>query len=505
MTLTKADVMRIQATPPSHYDNIKEGPVSSVARAWLSMKNGEPQWIVIKSAPVIRKFSREPHDIRKELRILTELSHRNIISVLGSFDDEETDTLKVYMPYIPISLADLLSSPYFSPHPFPPQLPQDLVALRFHEAQFTTISRSIIVQVLCAVAYLHDESRRIAHRDIKPENILLTKDGCVKLIDFGVCWKEKEPGYSKQYDLWPEYSGKLYFEVCTGAYRAPELLFGTRAYDAIAVDLWSLGATLAEFFTPLRMSSDDTDDDGDDDDGGHCHDDDDDSTEPGNESNGASSDGEYGSSTLQPFIVPRYLRIGYPDAQWHRDTLFNGDRGEIGLAWSIFKIYGTPTLDNWPEFDDLPGAKSVVFNVVPAVPVEPLLPNLPPSTRSSSPLASPASHCNGVLSTPKAYRHPALDPIRKSTPFDLLSRFLVYPSGSRQTASEALRHPWITADSAILLPKGYEFEMGAGAGVDRDNVAQLKRMMAHEWKGKSLGELLHGVLLAPPGSANPRW
>jgi len=55
-----------------------------------------------------------------------------------------------------------------------------------------------------------------------------------------------------------------------------------------------------------------------------------------------------GTTSLPPFIIPKYLHIGYPAALWTRDTLFNGERGEIGLAWSIFKIFGTPTKDSWP-------------------------------------------------------------------------------------------------------------------------------------------------------------
>ena len=40
-------------------------------------------------------------------------------------------------------------------------------------------------------------------------------------------------------------------------YRAPETIFGARDYNPYTVDLWSFGATIAEFFTPLRFIGDD--------------------------------------------------------------------------------------------------------------------------------------------------------------------------------------------------------------------------------------------------------
>lgn len=138
-----------------------------------------------------------------------------IIRTLGSFRDEEQHLLSIYMPFLPISLSSLLSSPFFSPHPFPPLRVPDDDACKLYEDQFNMIAKSIMLQTLSALAYLHDEQRRIGHRDIKPENIMLTKDGCVKLVDFGVSWKEKEPDSEKSHDLWPEYRGKMYFEVST--------------------------------------------------------------------------------------------------------------------------------------------------------------------------------------------------------------------------------------------------------------------------------------------------
>lgn len=82
---------------------------------------------------------------------------------------------------------------------------------------------------------------QILHRDIKTENILLTNNGILKIADFGLSRKVMN-ACVKMDEL--EYTNN----VVTLWYRAPEIILGARDYNA-AVDLWSSGCVLGEFWT----------------------------------------------------------------------------------------------------------------------------------------------------------------------------------------------------------------------------------------------------------------
>ncbi|XP_028523006.2 cyclin-dependent kinase 4 isoform X3 [Apis cerana] len=84
-------------------------------------------------------------------------------------------------------------------------------------------------EILRGVEFLH--SHRIIHRDLKPQNLLVTREGRIKIADFGL---------AKTYD----FEMRLTSVVVTQWYRAPEVLLGC-SY-ATPVDIWSVGCILAE-------------------------------------------------------------------------------------------------------------------------------------------------------------------------------------------------------------------------------------------------------------------
>jgi hypothetical protein len=99
-----------------------------------------------------------------------------------------------------------------------------------------------IARALCAA---HDAG--VIHRDLKPENVLLTPDGGVKVVDFGIALLEG-PAVSRL-----TRTGAL---LGTPAYMAPEQLLGG-AIDA-RTDLYSFGVMLKEMLTgrhPLSGST----------------------------------------------------------------------------------------------------------------------------------------------------------------------------------------------------------------------------------------------------------
>jgi len=160
----------------------------------------------------IKKLHQERH-IQRELCILPQLDHQNIIKLYGTFETETR--LYLILEYCPGG------------------------ELFFHLSNRGAFNESTTkiyaAQLILALEYLH--KRNIIYRDLKPENILLTSDGFLKLTDFGLAKGEISDDNPTN-------------TLCgTPEYLAPEVI--QRHGHGKPVDFWGLGIFVYEMLTGL--------------------------------------------------------------------------------------------------------------------------------------------------------------------------------------------------------------------------------------------------------------
>ncbi|EUC56612.1 Serine/Threonine kinase catalytic domain protein [Rhizoctonia solani AG-3 Rhs1AP] len=416
----------------------------------------------VKAVTAFKNARLEPHDIRSEAYVLARLRHQNIIELLDASYSHQQKLFQIFMPFVSLTLYDLLENPKCSPYLPPKQAPEFGQAPRLNlqtVSRFRTLAKSFLFQIVSAVAFLHTNNQPVAHRDLKPSNILVQPDGCIKLIDFGISWEGRPRGRGGSFEEdhsnngngrlngftnapkpeWDETPERMCCQVSSGPYRAPELLFAPRQYDAYASDLWSLGVLASAFFTSVQF-------------------------EP---KHSASTPGEFDWDALVfesdesadpmsnppdatiPFNVPGSVTSLDRSGSWHRMSLFDSTRGEIGLIASIFKLLGTPTEQTWPEFNALPAASALIFNPMSPRPLRPLLPNLTPSE-------TPTSAAEG----PDCVQE-------RENVIGLIQGLVRYPPQSRASAFDLLHHSYFHQGSSVILPPGY-------ADADRSQSSQAE-------------------------------
>ncbi|KAL4959327.1 putative serine/threonine protein kinase [Aspergillus stella-maris] len=135
-----------------------------------------------------------------------------------------------------------------------------------------TEARNAFRDSLLGLEYLHFQG--IIHRDIKPANLLVTRDGRVKISDFGVSYlgrpirdEDEEQLDETEVSTELDDARELSKTVGTPAFYAPELCYtGEDFIDSLggvpritgAIDVWSLGVTLyGMIFGRLPFVSDD--------------------------------------------------------------------------------------------------------------------------------------------------------------------------------------------------------------------------------------------------------
>ncbi|KAK9823005.1 hypothetical protein WJX81_005420 [Elliptochloris bilobata] len=155
--------------------------------------------------------------IMGEIDLLKNLNHPNIVKYVGSFKT------RTHLYIILEFMENGALSSVIKPSKFG-AFPESLAAV-------------YIAQVLQGLAYLHEQG--VVHRDIKGANILTTKDGVVKLADFGVAAQlSEEAGGDEELRL--RVAGTPYW-------MAPEVIELTSV--TAAADIWSVGCLAIELLT----------------------------------------------------------------------------------------------------------------------------------------------------------------------------------------------------------------------------------------------------------------
>lgn len=170
-----------------------------------------------------RKLRRIPNgeqNVRREIKLLRKLHHRNVIELMDVLYNEEKQKMYLIMEYCVGGLQEMLDS-----------VPEK--KLPMHQAH------DYFIQLLDGLEYLHGQG--IVHKDIKPGNLLLTLDHTLKISDFGVA--EALDVFAPNDD-------------CTAgqgspAFQPPEIANGHDVFLGFKVDIWSSGVTLYNITTGL--------------------------------------------------------------------------------------------------------------------------------------------------------------------------------------------------------------------------------------------------------------
>ncbi|KAH8339686.1 hypothetical protein KR074_008589 [Drosophila pseudoananassae] len=158
----------------------------------------------------------------REIKILQELQHENIIGLVDVFG--QLSNVSLVFDFMDTDLE---------------------VIIKDTKIILTPANiKAYAIMTLRGLEYLH--LNWILHRDLKPNNLLVNSDGILKIGDFGLAKSFGSPN-------------RIYtHHVVTRWYRSPELLFGARQYGT-GVDMWAVGCILAELMLRVPFMPGDSD------------------------------------------------------------------------------------------------------------------------------------------------------------------------------------------------------------------------------------------------------
>ena len=151
----------------------------------------------------------------REALAMAKLNHPNIVSVID-YGEAGPDYL-----YIVMELVD----------------GADLMDVIRTGRMTQEMALTLLPQICDALQFAHDHG--IVHRDIKPSNVMLTRDGRIKMADFGL---------AKRYDVESSFHTQSGTGMGTPDYAAPEQFIANAPIDHRA-DIYALGVMIYQMLT----------------------------------------------------------------------------------------------------------------------------------------------------------------------------------------------------------------------------------------------------------------
>ncbi|KAG8228573.1 hypothetical protein J437_LFUL008652 [Ladona fulva] len=232
---------------------IGQGTFGEVFKAREKKQN--KKFVALKKVLMENEKEGFPITALREIRILQLLKHENVVNLLeicrtkgitlvlenriASPYNRFRSTFYLVFDFCEHDLAGLLSNVNvkFSLGEIKKVMQQLLNGLYYIHSNKTISSKPDVLEHAWKTEL---KNGNILHRDMKAANVLITKNGVLKLADFGLAraFSANKNGIANRYTN----------RVVTLWYRPPELLLGDRNYGP-PVDLWGAGCIMAEMWT----------------------------------------------------------------------------------------------------------------------------------------------------------------------------------------------------------------------------------------------------------------
>jgi predicted Ser/Thr protein kinase/cytoskeletal protein RodZ len=198
----------------SDYTDIKEFATGGMSKIYVAVQVSLNRTVIIKEmASGLLTTKNEIKRFENEARSGAFLTHDNIIRIYDF--GEEKGSFYIAMEFIDGSDLDQLLKQE--------DCPKELAMM-------------VLQQALKGLAFAHEQG--IVHRDVKPANILISRNGAVKMVDFGLAYAGARSGQLTT-------TGAI---VGTPVYMSPELVNGEETKDR-CMDIWAAGVVLYRIIT----------------------------------------------------------------------------------------------------------------------------------------------------------------------------------------------------------------------------------------------------------------